>query len=345
MMKSPQLARFTRLTRHQDDEPCRNCDAVYSGNFCSQCGQEAYTGAPTTVGFIYEFLTRNIFERGKVPRTLWHLLRYPGGLTVDFLEGRRQRFIRPVRLYFALSVLYFLFLTVQNSDLVKYAANDLLSSKQADAAEGSVPAPVKTLPRPLIRLDMGTRPKANDAGKVVLDHAGKVVLDHNGARFDDSLFKLLGLSEKQISDSRVWQELRLRVRRINDLSEQELQATLLKGALDQAPKAMFFLVPVFALFLKILFLFRRIPYGAHLLFAFHYHSMVFLGLLFLLFPAPAFLTALAILLGGCYLPLAMRTTYLCGWFGALTRSLVLLLMYAMVIGLAFTGAIAITLLQ
>ncbi|QJQ04519.1 DUF3667 domain-containing protein [Undibacterium piscinae] len=105
--RAPELARFVRSTKAKENAPCANCNTVYSGHYCPECGQEALGGAPTAIEFIYEFLTRNVLERGKMPRTLWHLIRYPGGLTVDFLEGRRQRFIRPVRLYIGLSLLYF----------------------------------------------------------------------------------------------------------------------------------------------------------------------------------------------------------------------------------------------
>jgi len=41
-------------------------------------------------------------------RTLWYLLTKPGFLTVEFLEGRRARYLPPFRLYLVLSVVLFL---------------------------------------------------------------------------------------------------------------------------------------------------------------------------------------------------------------------------------------------
>jgi hypothetical protein len=41
-------------------------------------------------------------------RTLWYLLMKPGFLTVEFLEGRRARYLPPFRLYLVLSVVLFL---------------------------------------------------------------------------------------------------------------------------------------------------------------------------------------------------------------------------------------------
>ncbi len=41
-------------------------------------------------------------------RTLWLLVSKPGFLTVEFLEGRRARYLPPFRLYLVLSVVLFL---------------------------------------------------------------------------------------------------------------------------------------------------------------------------------------------------------------------------------------------
>jgi hypothetical protein len=41
-------------------------------------------------------------------RTLWYLISRPGFLTVEFLEGRRARYLPPLRLYLVLSVVLFL---------------------------------------------------------------------------------------------------------------------------------------------------------------------------------------------------------------------------------------------
>ncbi len=263
-MKPALLSRFVRSSRHVRAEPCRNCSHVYFGNYCNECGQEAYTGAPTTLGFIYEFLTRNLLERGKVHRTLWQLVRHPGSLTVDFLEGRRQRFIRPVRLYFILSVMYFLLLSVQNSNMMKYFGT---------------PAPVapavaeSTAPTNKPILVLGGMPVNRPVG------AARVG-DGESAQFANFRY------DAAWSQYTAWLTLKERIREFDKLSNEQSNVELNRMALDQAPKAMFFLVPVFALFLKGLLALRRIPYGAHLLFAFHFHCYVFLMLLLTQLPLP-----------------------------------------------------------
>jgi hypothetical protein len=332
-MKPALLSRFVRSSRHVDAEPCRNCGTVYFGNFCNECGQEAYTGAPTTLGFIYEFLTRNLFERGKVHRTMWQLVRHPGGLTVDFLEGRRQRFIRPVRLYFILSVMYFLLLSFQNSTMMKIAVE---------------PVPPKAAPPAAAQADVAEPAKPGSKGHVVVagqqinPNVGKIIEGSQGER--EPVFMNFAY-EKELAKYTVWQVFKQRVREFIDLPEEKRNDAGNRIALEQAPKAMFFLVPVFALFLKGLFVFRRIPYGAHLLFAFHFHCYVFLMLLLMQIPVPSVFKVFAGLSMPWYLLMAMRTTYQVGWIGGVLRLLALVLLYAVAIAITFMAAVAIGLLM
>ena len=54
-------------------------------------------------------------------RTLWYLISRPGFLTVEFLEGRRARYLPPFRLYLVLSVVLFLVASSVNHSKVALA--------------------------------------------------------------------------------------------------------------------------------------------------------------------------------------------------------------------------------
>ena len=295
-MNSPELARFQRMLRHQDTEPCRSCGTPYAGNFCPQCGQEAATGAPTALGMVYEFLTRNVFERGKLWRTLWRLVRHPGALTVDFLEGRRQHLIRPVRLYFSLSVLVFLLLSIQSETFI---GEFMLGWAAADYGPDQV---------------------QRQAGPVT------------PAPFFDWI-------EKKFPASHVQQRAhKLAVMPPNELIVEEARA-----ALNNLPKSMFLLMPAFAWILRALFARRAIPYGAHLLFAVHYHCLVFLGALVSIV-MPDFVSGLMFAGQWLWLLLALRTTYCISWWRtfycwALLSVLYSLLLSVTGVGLALVGVL------
>ena len=87
---------------------CLNCGAPLSGAFCSHCGQRALPPHPTTRELAGDAYNELVGWDGKVADTMRLLLRHPGELTRRLLDGQRQRFISPVRLYLTCSVLYFL---------------------------------------------------------------------------------------------------------------------------------------------------------------------------------------------------------------------------------------------
>jgi Protein of unknown function (DUF3667) len=87
---------------------CLNCDATLHGAFCSACGQRVIPPYPTMRELAGDAWQELSGYDGRFMRTLRVLLRRPGSLTVDVLEGHRARYVSPVRLYLVASVLYFL---------------------------------------------------------------------------------------------------------------------------------------------------------------------------------------------------------------------------------------------
>src|SRR5262245_58707032 len=87
---------------------CQNCGAPLAGPFCSQCGQRAIPLRPTIRELAGDAWNELVGWDGKLLRTLRMLVRHPGELTRAAIEGRRARYISPVRLYLICSVAYFL---------------------------------------------------------------------------------------------------------------------------------------------------------------------------------------------------------------------------------------------
>jgi len=87
---------------------CQNCGTSLDAKFCPHCGQRAIPPRPTLRELAHDAWSEIVGWDGKLARTLRLLLRCPGELTVAVLEGRRARYISPVRLYLACSLLYFL---------------------------------------------------------------------------------------------------------------------------------------------------------------------------------------------------------------------------------------------
>ena len=86
---------------------CLNCEAPLSGRFCSQCGQRAVPPHPTMRELAGYAASELSGWDGKFVTTLKTLLTKPGELTRQWIEGRRVRFVAPIRLYLAASLVYF----------------------------------------------------------------------------------------------------------------------------------------------------------------------------------------------------------------------------------------------
>lgn len=85
---------------------CLNCGVALSGAFCGVCGQRSVPPNPTISDLAGDAWHELSGYDGRVAETFRGLLR-PGRLTIEYLQGRRARYLSPIRLYLIVSVLYF----------------------------------------------------------------------------------------------------------------------------------------------------------------------------------------------------------------------------------------------
>jgi hypothetical protein len=95
------------LTDSIDDRRCLNCGAALHGAFCGACGQRSVPADPTVSELAGDAWQELSGYDGRVAATFRGLL-HPGRLTLEYLQGRRARYLSPVRLYLTVSVIYFL---------------------------------------------------------------------------------------------------------------------------------------------------------------------------------------------------------------------------------------------
>ena len=87
---------------------CLNCGASLSGLFCASCGQRDLPPYPSVRELAVDAVSEFSGWDGRLASTLRALIQRPGKLTHEFLEGRRVRYISPLRLYLMASLVYFL---------------------------------------------------------------------------------------------------------------------------------------------------------------------------------------------------------------------------------------------
>lgn len=79
------------------------------GEYCHQCGQSVRENTDRSIGkLLADFLDNVFFFDNRFIISLWYLFRFPGRMTVEFLEGKRKKFVSPVILFLLFNLIYFL---------------------------------------------------------------------------------------------------------------------------------------------------------------------------------------------------------------------------------------------
>jgi hypothetical protein len=297
---------------------CPNCEAVLTGAFCANCGQEAHLHHASTREFLHEFIGHYVAIEGKLWGTMSRLLFRPGALTNEYIRGRRVRFVQPLRIYLTLSLLFFALLKFTGGfepvidekakpghGAAVATADDADHEKSKAAAEAAV-------------ADMEQELKAGAPEVQVKE------------RKSDNQF-----GPEQLGDLLSgWPRLSRQWHAFDALPQAQQKKVLVDAFYHYAPYAIFCLMPVFALFLKILYLGSGRRFGEHVLFALHTNAFayfVFGVMLLVNLGIVDFLLWCWLL---AYLPWAMRRVYHRGRFGTFWRWAVLMASFMVCIFLA-----------
>lgn len=106
-------------------EPCPSCGAPRPGSFCAACGEKRLDPAHDhSLRWLAGQILEGVLQWDtKLLRTFGTLLRRPGQLTRDHLDGRRVRTMAPLPLFFLTSVVFYCFFERAYAAPVQVLAN------------------------------------------------------------------------------------------------------------------------------------------------------------------------------------------------------------------------------
>jgi hypothetical protein len=303
--------------------PCRNCGQLSATQFCPDCGQRRHADHLSFISLLKHVVDEAFTLNGKLPRTLALLLFRPGRLTREYCDGRVVRYIRPLRLYLVSSVVFFLLLSLSGA----FGVNSPIFGSASPAATQDPAAATET---------SGEAGEADAAG----DAPGAAVPPAQAAPtagwLDDVTI--------DVASPRLQAVLVDKKQRFGRMEPQEALSVVLVGFRERVPTAMFFLLPAFALMLKLLYVRRRRYYVEHMVFALHSHAFVFLLFSVLLLARHTPLNLLLMLWIPVYLFWAMRRVYGQGFFRTTIKFFVLSASYVFLLSAVLLGAFLATLI-
>ena len=317
---------------------CPNCGAPRAERFCGACGQNDRSYLRATREIVGEVLSETLDIDSRLGRTLKCLLLRPGFLSREFASNRRASYVSPVRLYIVVSLVFFGVLSLttrfESADVGKAVQNEHLEAEMhVDPELARMYGTLSEPQRARLKAILEKQGIASDAVKrhiAELDASART-----GAPLSVSVF------ESALSD------------RMLDLAEDPRGAW--QTVVSDLPAAMFFTLPLYAAWLKLMY--RRRFYAEHLVFALHLHSFLFfIGTFILLLPAAPSgsggvraLTAFGAFAGGAlqltgfgYYLMALKTFYLESWTRTAAKFLVINVAHAVVltIGVALVATVA-----
>lgn len=298
---------------HDAPTHCENCHAALQGEYCHQCGQSIHNPVRHAGHALEEVFESFWHLDGRVFRTLRDVL-VPGRTALEYLAGHRQRYLPPLRLFVIMSLLAFFVgkLTIH----VDRESLSLSVDTSAITGSNTVEEVKRNRDRMLADVEKaqnedrkgfpGVDPALIAAQAQIQGEAANRITELTPGTPPPSRAKSKGALFSM--DNEVWDPARnpVKVGWLPAFANEWLTARLVQGMdnvermdgrpdlfvkalMGSLPSALFLLVPVFALMLKIAYLFKRRLYLEHLVVALYSHVFLLMALTatFLLFALAA----------------------------------------------------------
>ncbi len=291
--------------------PCLNCNTPLRGPYCYECGQPERHFIRFFPRVLWDMINEAFDLDSKIFNTILPLMFKPGRLTLEYIAGRRARYINPLRMYIVISLIFFLVLEFSDSfnevnvgtsesgvksrvtisDDAVQIEEDTSADSAADerrqqiqdridelqeAREGGAQIPDSVITELEKELNNDRPVSRNNATQdsdddltVTLDDGTEWHPETNPVKFNN----LFSAEVTQKLNAFLW-ELKNKTKMV-----EEDPGGFAEEILNVLPGLMFVLLPIFALLLKIVYIFKKRYYMEHLIVALHSHSFMFFSLL------------------------------------------------------------------
>ncbi|MDH7944531.1 DUF3667 domain-containing protein [Pseudohongiella sp. SYSU M77423] len=379
---------------------CLNCDTELQGQWCHHCGQKARSEVRHFGSVFTDILDTVFEYDNRIWRTLVPLYFKPGRLTRDYMAGKRARYVLPFRLFFVLSIVSFLALQLlalpdEVTELSARANYEIFAELEtADAVIAERDRLISEIQQSLTQLEAGSVDGGGLAGNTLrsardgIETAARSRLEELGVTTEPPAIPPpepvtpqepaeTGLPDTTGESAEDSFRSELQIDWLPQSANQWLNAMVERGVgnLEQVnqdpgrlidamfsllPIVLFCMLPIFALLLKLFYVFSGRMYMEHFVVALHSHSFLFMALLIGLLlnwvsglpPAGSFLDGVLSTIGRVatvwaplYLLLMQRTVYGQGWDMTVAKYLVIGVLYFMLLAMALLTAALLSLVS
>jgi len=283
---------------------CTNCGHPLdmSDKYCPNCSQANSTKKLTLKDFFDEFFSTLISYDSKLLNTLSAMILRPGKITRDYINGKRVRYTNPFRFLLSLSIIYFLMLNIGGdfTALDRFAADNETGNLKIEEGILDLKIENEEVGKDIIT-SFDSIPGLNAVGDQIRKK-DSLMLANPKAHYNELLGQ--GLLNRFFDKRELFGMLidKKGILYFSELSEQynvpnstenkaafnaarsisrakKRPAEFISSLISKVPFAIFFFLPVFALFIWLAYIRKKYNYTDHLVFSFHNTSVFFILLI------------------------------------------------------------------
>ena len=254
------------------DKTCLNCGNNVDHHYCSHCGQENTETRQPFYFLITHFIEDFVHYDSSFWQTIKNLFLKPGKITNEYLSGKRNSSVNPVKLYIFISFVTFFLIAI-------------VPSKSSIIEENVEIKPTKELlnkEKIQVKQNLDSLVIDGKISKTQKDLIQNAVDNEKEIDLNELDIKTIEKYEKEIDANAPlltrfiskFKELRA-----NDVSTEEIAKSIIEQTLKLIPKALFIYMPLFAFLLWLFYNKKKNWYFDHGIFTLHYFSVVLISVL------------------------------------------------------------------
>lgn len=265
---------------------CLNCGEALHGKYCSNCGQEAFLHKDSFWHMTFHFIGHYFHYDGKFWTTLKTLFTKPGLATLEYINGKRAKYLNPVQLYFFVTTFFFILVFSLTDNTIHTGPTETKTydsamhaiRQQADSATLQARRAIEHADSTQAGNTTATD-STNTSEESVLTQDVDLSFSNIPLATYDSIQNALPPEKR---DGKIKRFFARKFHQVTDTSEDDFLSGFIDKFTHQFPKIFFLLLPWFAFSMWLVFYRYKFYFVDHLIFSIHYHAFLFLIGIFML---------------------------------------------------------------